>query len=132
MNNFIYPAIFTPDLEVGGYVVTFPDLSGIITEGDDVKEALAMAKEALGSYIEMCVDDGEALPPPTAPDKIRAPEGGFISLIEVDLLHFKLQYSNKAVKKTLTIPEWLNSMAEARKINFSAVLKKGLRKELGI
>jgi hypothetical protein len=79
----------------------------------------------------MCLDDGSKLPNPTPPNEIKPPESGFVSLINVDMLQFKIQYSNKAVKKTLTIPEWLSNLAEARHIHFSATLQKALREELG-
>jgi predicted RNase H-like HicB family nuclease len=129
MNKFIYSAVFEPDIEAGGYVVTFHDLP-VVTEGDTIAEAHFMATEALGAYIEMCLDDGDELPNPTPPNEIKPPEGGFVSLINVDMLQFKIQYSNKAVKKTLTIPEWLNNMAEAKHINFSAALQRALREDL--
>jgi predicted RNase H-like HicB family nuclease len=131
MNEFIYPALFTPDTEEGGYLITFPDLPDVITEGDSLTEAFHMAKEALGAYLEMCIDAGDALPEASAPDSIKI-ESGFVSLIDVDIVQFKMQYSNKAVKKTLTLPEWLNSMAESRQVNFSQVLQEALRERLGV
>jgi len=131
MNNmFIYPAIFTPDEDA--LMVTFPDLPMVITYGEGTIHAYEMAKEALGAYLEMAIDNGDKLPKPTAPDKVKASKGGFVSLIDVDMIQFKTQYTNRAVKKTLSIPEWLNNMAESRQINFSAILQKALRDELGI
>ena len=131
MNNiFIYPAIFTPD--DNALMVTFPDLPMVITYGESIAHAYEMAKEALGAYLEMAIDSGDKLPEPTAPNKVKIPKGGFISLIDIDMIQFKIQYANKAIKKTLTIPEWLNNMAESRHINFSITLQKALREELGI
>ena len=130
--NYFYPAIFEPDTEEGGYVISFPDLPDVNTEGDNVADALSMAKEALGAYVEMCLDAGDKLPEPSDPGSTAVPEGGFTSLIELDMLQFRMQYRSKAVKKTLTIPEWLNHMAEARSINFSATLQTALRAELGL
>ena len=131
MNNmFIYPAIFTPD--ENALMVTFPDLPMVITYGEGITHAYEMAKEALGTYLEMAIDSGDKLPKPTAPNKVKVSRDGFVSLIDVDMIRFKTQYVNKAVKKTLTIPEWLNNMAESRQINFSATLQKALREELGI
>jgi predicted RNase H-like HicB family nuclease len=130
MNYHIYPAVFEPDEDA--YKVTFPDLPSITTCGWSIEEAITMAKGALGAYLDMCLNSGDEMPKPTPPDKVIPPLGGFVSLIDVDMLQFKIQYGNKAVKKTLTIPEWLNNMAEARQVNFSATLQKALRKELGI
>jgi predicted RNase H-like HicB family nuclease len=131
MNNmFIYPAVFTPDGDA--LMVTFPDLPMVITYGEGITHAYEMAKEALGAYLEMAIDSGDKLPKPSAPNKVKISKGGFVSLIDVDLIQFKTMYTNKAIKKTLTIPEWLNNMAESKHINFSAILQKALRDELGI
>ena len=59
-------------------------------------------------------------------------EDGFVSLISVDLDEYVRKHSNKAVKKTLTIPAWLNTLAEKDNINFSQILQEGLKKHLGI
>jgi predicted RNase H-like HicB family nuclease len=130
MNYYVYTAVFEPDEDT--FKVTFPDLPSVITCGWSVEEALAMAKEALGAYLEMCVDAGEPLPSPTKPHLVKAPSGGFVSLVDVDMVQFRIQYGSKAVKKTLSLPEWMNNMAEKRNINFSAVLQNALRKELGV
>lgn len=57
-------------------------------------------------------------------------ENQFISLVGVDMIEYYKRNSNKSVKKTLTIPEWLNTMAEANNINFSQVLQEALKDKL--
>jgi predicted RNase H-like HicB family nuclease len=76
-----YPAIFTPDTEVGGYTVTFPDLEGCVTEGDNVEDAFEMAQEALTGYIEVYLESDQILPIPTEPHTLTPPSGGFISIV---------------------------------------------------
>lgn len=130
-DRYIFPAIFEA-VEEGGYCITFPDLSGCITEGDSLDEALYMAKDALELYLYNIEDDNEEIPEPTAPEKIETCKGSFIVPIEVFMPPIREEMANKAVKKTLTIPNWLNKLAEEKKINFSQVLQLALKEKLGI
>jgi predicted RNase H-like HicB family nuclease len=129
-NKYIYPAIFITEKE-GGYSVIFPDLRGCQTQGDTLEEALNMSKEALGLYIFDKLEDKKELPKASNPSEIEKEEGTFISLIEFDLIEFKKIY-NKSVKKTLTIPSWLNMRAEEAHINFSKLLQKAIKQELNL
>ena len=125
----MYPAIFTEDN--GGYCVTFPDLEGCITEGDGLKHAAAMAEEALGGYIASLYDR-----------KLKIPEPSPLNAIKVnsDNEHVVIICSNadkyfdkpKAVKKTLSIPQWLDEIAERQHINFSSVLQEALKAQLNL
>jgi predicted RNase H-like HicB family nuclease len=122
-NIFYYPAIFTPD-ENGAFMVTFPDIEGCVTYGDDELMALEMAEEALGTYLE----DMEKPPAASSISKLEAPDGGFISHIKVDMGKFLEKYGEqRAVKKTLSIPDWLDKAAKRKKINFSKALQDALK-----
>jgi len=131
MDRYIFPAIFESDGN-GGYTVTFPDLPGCITEGDTLDEALYMAKDALELYIYNLEEDNEIIPDPTAPEKIKVPEGAFVNLIEVYMPPVRDEMANKSVNKTVTIPRWLNEAAEKANINFSQVLQYALKEQLKI
>jgi len=131
MDRYIFPAIFEPGDE-RGYCVTFPDLPGCITEGDTLEEALHMAREALELHLYGMEEDGDPIPDPTPPAKIGVPEGAFTSFIEAWMPPVRDEMANKAVKKTLTIPKWLNDLAEQRKVNFSRVLQRALKEHLDI
>lgn len=129
MNNYLYPAIFTYDSKDKCYVVDFIDLKGCSTFGSTIDEAYLMAQDALGLYLSDSLD----LPKPTIPyNHIELKDNQFISIIEVDLLEYRKKYSNIAVKKTLSIPTWLNTLAEKNDINFSQLLQKALKQELNI
>ncbi len=129
MNNYFYPAIFTYDDENNYYIVDFIDLKGCSTFGKDIEEAYLMAKDALGLYLS----DLEEFPKPTIPySNIKLEKNQFISIIEIDLLEYRKKYNNLAIKKTLSIPTWLNTIAEKNDINFSQLLQKALKKELNI
>ena len=88
-----------------------------------------MAKDALGLYLS----DLDTFPKPTIPyNHVKLKDNQFISIIEIDLQEYRKKYSNIAVKKTLSIPTWLNTLAEKKEINFSQLLQKALKAELNI
>ena len=129
MNSYFYPAIFTYDKDNKCYMVDFIDLKGCTTYGKTLDEAFLMAQDALGLYLS----DLENFPTPTIPyTDIKLNENQFISLIDIDLVEYRKKYSNISVKKTLTIPTWLNTIAEKHNINFSQLLQKALKEELNI
>lgn len=124
-NKLFYPAVFHP-AEEGGFWVSFPDIPECLTQGDDMTQAYEMAVEALGLSITDIVDNKGYLSVPSAPDSIKIEDNGFLVIIQFDLAAYRKRNSSKVVKKTLTIPEWLNEEALARGINFSQVLQEGL------
>lgn len=133
MLKLVYSACFYP-CEEGGYTVIFPDLPGCVTEGDTLSEAVDMAIDAASGWLLEYVEDNKQLPKPSnikdvIPDEY---ENGFVSLISVDLDEYSKKYANKAVKKTLTIPAWLNTVAEENNVNFSQILQDALTRHLGI
>lgn len=129
MNNYFYPAVFTYDEESKCYIVDFIDLKGCSTYGNSIDEAYIMAKDALGLYLS----DLDTFPKPTIPyNHVKLKDNQFISIIEIDLQEYRKKYSNIAVKKTLSIPTWLNTLAEKKEINFSQLLQKALKAELNI
>ncbi|CCC85673.1 uncharacterized HTH-type transcriptional regulator ydcQ [Paenibacillus polymyxa M1] len=131
MDKYIYPAIFEKG-EVKGYTVTFPDLPGAITEGDDMSEALRMAKECLELQLFGLEEDNEVIPPASDPASIQLPPDSFITLIEIRMGTIRDEMMNKAVTKNVTLPRWLEREATREKINFSQVLQHALKERLGV
>lgn len=126
---YIYPAKFIK--ENNGYSIDFIDLVGCSTQGNSLEEAYEMAKEAMALYLEDV--KLKELPKPTLDFKnIKLKDGDFITLIELDLNEYRLKHSNKSVKKTLTIPSWLNKLAESQNLNFSQILQDSLKQKLDI
>lgn len=130
MNKLFYPAVFHA-AEEGGYWVTFPDFPACMTQGDTMAEAYKMAVDALGLELSELIENKEQLPEPSEPTKIEVTDG-VIVVVEFDYIAYLKSTSNKAVKKTLTIPEWLNEAAEQANINFSQILQKALKEQLNI
>jgi len=122
--KFVYPAIFTE--EAGNYIVEFPDLQGCLTYGETVEDALVQAEEALGGYLAVLLEE-EELPAKASSIKAISAKSGFVSLVSSEVDMYK---ETKAVKKTLTIPSWLNKLATDNGINFSEVLRETLVKQL--
>lgn len=129
--KLFYPAIFHK-AEEGGYWVSFPDLPECLTEGEDMQQAYEMAVEALGLALSSREEEKETIPQPTAPEKLSPVSDGFLIAIEINLLAYKKRTHSKAVKKTLSIPEWLNNEATAAKLNFSQILQEALISKLGL
>ena len=126
---YYYPAIFTT--EDVGFSVRFPDLPGCYTEGDTIEDAYKMAISAIGLYIQN-EDDNFVFPEASAPNSITLEKDEFLVLIEFNLIEYLKNTSNKSVKKTLTIPSWLNNLAEQNNINFSNVLQNALKEQLNV
>ncbi len=130
MNKLFYPAIFHK-AEEGGFWISFPDIPECLTEGDDMQQAYEMAVEALGLALIGRKEEGEEIPIPSEIGEIRN-EDGTIVIVGFDMLEYKKKHNARAVKKTLSIPEWLNEEAVARGVNFSSVLQEALMDKLNI
>lgn len=130
MKKLFYPALFHKADE-GGFWISFPDLPECLTQGEDMQEAYEMAMDALGLAIVSREENQEPLPAPSTPGTIPLDKDTFCVVVEFDLLSYQKKHSSRAVKKTLTIPEWLNEAATAMNINFSQVLQEALIQKVG-
>ena len=131
MAKYVYPAIFSPS-DDGGFTVSFPDVSGCYTEGDTLAEAMEQAKDALCLILYDLEEREESIPVPTSINDVVTENGDIVSLVACDTLEYRKFFDKKAVKKTLTIPNWLNTMAERADINFSTALQEALIEKLNI
>ncbi len=131
MARYVYPAIFTKE-ENGLYSVDFPDIKGCVTCGDDLADALYMAQDVLAFTLYDYERDNKKVPVPSDPDSIEVPNGSFVNCVLCDTLEYQKRNNNKAVKKTLSIPEWLNELAINAGVNFSQVLQDALKSQLNV
>lgn len=127
---YVYPAVFTYDKD--GIAIEFPDFPGCFSCADNDEEALQMAKEALALHISSMEEDGIILPKPTPVSAIKLSKNQTAMLIEVWLPLYREKIKVVSVKKTLTIPRWLNDLAEKHKVNFSQLLQNALKDHLGL
>ena len=130
MARYFYPALFHPE-EVG-YSVSVPDLDGCFTEGPTIEEAYTNCVEAVGLYLEELDASQLAYPKPSEPRALKKDGDDFFVVVEFDPLAYRRRHDTRAVKKTLTIPSWLNAEAESHHVNFSGVLQEALKDHLGI
>lgn len=130
MARYAYPAVFHPNADDGSFTVTFPDLPGCITEGKDIADALYMAKDALEMWLWCTENRKETVPLASAALPVETPE--FVNLIYADTEDYRRRNDSRAVKKTLSIPAWLNERAIQAGVNFSQVLQEALKERLDV
>ena len=128
MSKHFYPAVF--HREGDGYWAEFPGLDGCFTQGGSFEETYEMAAEALGLYLK--TEAGFEYPKPLNIDPKAVGENSLIVMVEFDELEYLKRVNCRAVKKTLTIPEWLNDIAVRENVNFSNALQNALMEQLHI
>lgn len=128
-SHYEFPAFFIYDED--GISIEFPDLPGCLPCAQTTEEAFRNAKEALGLHLFGMEQDGDAIPKPTSVKDLRPQAGAAIAMVEVFMPSVRDRINNKVVKKTLTLPAWLNREAESANVNFSLVLQEGLKRYLG-
>lgn len=129
MAKYIYPAIFKSE-DDGGFSIHFPDIEGCYTCGKDLEDGLSMANDALSLMLVEMEDSQDPIPAPSSITSIKLKDGEFSTLITADTIQYRHVLNNMAVKKTLSIPAWLNDAATAAGINFSQTLQEALKSKL--
>lgn len=124
MMKLVYPAKFYYEKD-GGYSVEVPDLVGCVTQGETLEEAMEMAQDAALGWILTAIEEEEEIPKPSTMEEIKVGKEGFKTLLLLNIDEYTEKYgSKKSIKKTLTVPQWLNKRAEKLGINFSQALQE--------
>lgn len=131
MKKLFYPALFHK-AEEGGFWITFPDFPECMTQGENMQDAYEMAWDALGLAVVSRIENRESLPPATEPYATTAVSATFCIIVPFDLIAYQKKHNSKAIKKTLSIPEWLNEAATDMNVNFSQVLQDALIQKLNL
>lgn len=129
-DKYIYPAILTYAND--GISIEFPDLPGCLPCAHSTEEALKNAKEALELHLYGMEEDGDLIPEPTDIKNIKLEKDQVVLLIDVWMTLVRNEMENKSVNKNLTLPKWLNDLAEKNQVNFSQVLQVALKEYLGV
>lgn len=133
VDKYLYIALFELDEESGGYTVTYPDLPGCITEGNNLSEAMKNAREALELHLFNLEEDEEEIPKATSIEILHKENSGYIFVpIEVYMKSIRVSLYSKSASKNVSLPYWLKKLAEKEKINFSETLQEALREKLNI
>lgn len=131
MAKYVYPAVFTEENNKQ-YSVRFPDIDGCFTGGENMADALLMASDALCLMLYDLEERNENIPSPSNINNILKNDKEFISLVGCDTIEYRKFYDNRTIKKTLVLPNWLNSLAEKQGINLSSTLQTALEKQLDL
>ena len=116
-----YPACFYPcEEKKGGYTVEVPDLPGCVSEGDSLADAILMATDAASGWVLDELEDGNPIPESSAIADITPDDGGFVTMLVLDMDAYAEKYGDKAVRKNLTIPAWLNTFADSSRRRLAA------------
>lgn len=130
MAKYVYPAVFTP--EANGYSINFPDFESCYTSAETLEEGMVMANDVLCLTLYSMEEDGNQIPQASGVKEVAVDGDSFVTLVACDTMEYRKLYDSKAVKKTLSIPAWLNTMAEREGINFSMVLQNALKSQLHV
>ncbi len=125
MAEYVYPAIFHSN-EDGSFTITYPDLPGCISEGKNLANAMYMAQTALAQWIEYLTDKKQSLPSPTNLKCLKTTDLEFVNLIRADIK------DRRAVKRTVSIPKWMDDMVSEAGLSLSRVLQEALRDKLNV
>ena len=126
--KYVYPVIFEED--EGKIGVTVPDIPCCFTFGDDMADAIFMAEDVMAMMLADYEDNSKEVPKPSRIQDVKT--DGIVSLVVADITEWRKLVNNKVIKKTLSIPAWLNARAEKAAVNFSQVLQEALCPKLNI
>lgn len=128
--KYIYSAMFTTD-EDGKVYARVPDLPGCITTGKDLQDAIDEITDAASGWLVVAEDEGLPIADPTSQTDLDHEPGSILSLIRVDTMAYRAATDTRAVRKNVSLPQWLANLADKRGINLSQVLQEGLKARLG-
>ena len=136
--DVMYPAVVTK--EDGVYYIGLVDFDRLddgninyyATYSEDLEKVSTAIRESLALYLADLLDMKKEFPEPAKLEDIKLKENQFIQVISVDPVYEAAKVTNVLKKKTVNIPAWLDIVAQEKKINFSQLLQKALKKELGI
>ena len=125
MAEYVYPAVFHPN-EDGSFTITYPDLPGCISEGKSLGNAMYMAQSALTQWIEYLTDKKLEIPLASGLDCFETAPGEVVNLIRADIK------DGRAVKRTVSIPKWMDDKVTESGLSLSRVLQDALKERLNV
>ena len=126
--KYLYTAMFTPSEDGSCYFARVPDLPGCVTTGSTLLDAIAQITDAASGWLCVAEDEGFEIPEPSEQASLDHPEGAVFSLLQLDTVAYRAATDTRAVRKSVSIPQWMATLADRRGINCSKVLQDGLRR----
>ena len=124
--KYIYTATFVPNEDGTKYYCRVPDLPGCITTGNNIDDAIEMITDAASGWLVVAEDEGNQIPDATPQHELNIPEHATCSIIRIDTFAYRAATDTKAVRKNVSLPAWMATLAEKRGVNCSQVLQDGL------
>lgn len=128
--KYIYSAVFREDKKTGKVYARVPDLAGCITTGNSLDDAIKQITDAASGWLVVAEDEDMEISPATPQEKLEHKKGEFYSLIRIDTIAYRAQTDTRAIRKNVSLPRWMASLADKRRINCSQVLQEGLLERL--
>ncbi|MCI8674455.1 MAG: HicB family protein [Lachnospiraceae bacterium] len=125
MLNLTYLAVLEPG-EDGSYSVSFPDLPGCFSYGNNLTEAQRMAEEAASLHVYGMERDGDEIPTPSLNLPRESTEGNVVMPVTIHPDLYRAKRDNERIKTNITLPAWLKRIAEDQKVNYSRLLETAL------
>lgn len=124
--EYIYTAIFTPTEDGSGFYARVPDLSGCISTGKDLADAIDQITDAMNGWLVVAEDEGLDIAEPTPQHKLAIPKNAFCSLVKADTIAYRALTDTRSTRKNVSLPIWMVNMAEKQRINCSQLLQNAL------
>ena len=121
--DYIYPAVYHAN-DDGSYTITYPDLPGCISEGKSLANAIYMAQSALTQWIEYLTDRDQPIPKASDLRSVATGDDEFVNLVRADIK------DGRAVKRTVSIPKWMDDKVTEAGLSLSRVLQDALSRRL--
>ena len=128
--KYVYPALFAKEDE--SILVTFPDLEDTFTDGATMQEAFDNAEDVLNLMLWNREEEKADIPLPSSPEEIIVPQGIMLVMIKADTLAYRKLHDQKTIRRSITLPSWLDTIAREHNINFSQLMQNAIRRECGI
>lgn len=125
MAEYVYPAVFSSN-EDGSFTITYPDLPGCITEGKSLGNAMYMAQTALTQWVEYLMDKKQEIPLASSLNDLETEPGEFVNLVRADIK------DGRAVKRTVSIPKWMDEKVTEYGLSLSRILQDALKERLNV
>ena len=122
--EYVYPAVFHKNVDES-YTIVYPDLPGCTSEGKTLGNAMYMAQSALTQWIGYLTDKKQEIPKASSVQEVKTSAGEFVNLIRADVK------DGRAVKRTVSIPKWMDDKVIQSGLSLSRVLQEALRERLG-
>lgn len=124
--KYIYTATFTPNEDGTKFYCRVPDLPGCVTTGSGIEDAIEMITDAASGWLVVAEDEGNDIPAATPQPELNIPKNAVCSIIRIDTFAYRAATNTKAVRKNVSLPEWMAALADKRGVNCSQVLQESL------